>query len=420
MPLSLKQPKGHREVAREVGREVGRWIALHGLADTGTISVLAEEWLADILTINAGSSSLKCATYSTDPFERISFESIDRAGESAAPAIDWLDRRFGLASIAAVGHRIVHGMDYSEPMRITQSVLDELHRIGPYDPEHLPQVIALIEEIRSRFPELPQIACFDTAFHRDLPRVARILPIPRRFEAMGVRRYGFHGLSFAYLMRELAQLPGPQGLENAARGRVILAHLGNGASLAAIRDGKCIDTTMGFTPAGGLPMGTRSGDLDPGVAWFMTTAGGLSPGRFHDVVNHESGLLGISETSADMRVLENLEKAGDIRAAEAIEMFCYQTRKWIGSYAAALAGIDTLVFSGGIGENSSRTRARICDGLQFLGVEIGQSRNSSHAAMISTGRVQVRVIRTDEEFMIARHVRELLKIEKQPKEPCRV
>jgi acetate kinase len=246
---------------------------------------------------------------------------------------------------------------------------------------------------------LPQVVCFDTAFHRSMPRVASQLPIPRRYAAKGVQRYGFHGLSYTFLMGELARLGDPA----AARGRVILAHLGSGASLAAVRDGRCIDTSMGFTPTAGLVMGTRSGDLDPGLVSYLALTDAMSAAQFQTMVNHESGLLGISETSADVRDLLEREPS-DPRAAEALALFCYQAKKWIGSFAAALGGVDTLVFAGGIGENAAPVRKRICDGLGFLGIEIDADANGRHAQRISTGTgspVTVRVIRTDEESVIA-------------------
>jgi acetate kinase len=234
-----------------------------------------------------------------------------------------------------------------------------------------------------------------------MPRVARLLPIPRRYEAQGVRRYGFHGLSYAFLMGELARLAGTE----AAQGRVILAHLGNGASLAAVRDGKSVDTSMSFTPTAGVPMSTRSGDLDPGLVWYLARTEGLDAKRFNEMVNFESGLLGVSETSSDMRDLLD-SQASDIRAAEAVALFCYQAKKWIGAFAAALEGVETLVFSGGIGENAPEVRTRICDGLGFLGIELEEQRNLANEGVISAAasRVAVHVIRTDEELMIANTV----------------
>lgn len=393
---------------------------------------------AFVLTINGGSSSLKFALYPmVEPLKRSLHGMVDRIGRpgtkvtfsdparnqqdsrsievsdhaSAADfVIDWLEKKIGFASVRAVGHRIVHGMNYSEPERVTQELLDELHRIRPYDPDHLPAEIALIEAFRRRDSKLPQVACFDTAFHRTMPRVAKLLPIPRRFDRAGVQRYGFHGLSYAYLTEELERVAGAK----AAKGRVILAHLGNGASLAAVQGGKSIDTSMGFTPAAGIPMGTRPGDLDPGVAWYMMRTENLTPKQFNNLINHESGMLGVSGTSSDMRDLIG-RQASDIRAAEAVELFCYQTRKWIGAFAAVLGGLETLVFSGGIGENAAEVRARICSGLGFLGIELDQARNAGNSPVISAeaSPSTVRVIRTDEELMIARAVCRLLGDEDQ-------
>ncbi len=394
-----------------------------------------------ILTINGGSSSIKFALYQIgEPLVRMLHGKIDRIGlpdtslefndrirnqqgissfvasdpKSAANSlIDWFERQHGFASVKAIGHRVVHGMKHTEPVLATQELLDELHRIVPFDPEHLPREIELIEAFRQRHPKLPQVACFDTAFHHTMPRVAKLLPIPRRYDAQGVQRYGFHGLSYAYLMQELERLAGTQ----AANGRVILAHLGNGASLAAVRDGRSTDTTMGLTPAAGLMMSTRSGDIDPGLVSFLARSERMTAEQFDRMINRESGLLGISETSSDMRDLLARE-AHDIRAAEAVALFCYQTKKGIGAYAAALGGLDTLVFAGGIGENAPPVRLRICADLGFLGIELDELRNAEHAQVISadTSRVAVRVIRTDEELMIARSVCHVLGFDASIKE----
>ncbi len=388
-----------------------------------------------VLTINGGSSSIKFALYQLSDQLHLQLSGIlDRIGSSEASLsfndtlagqqgqlsievpdhtsaakflTDWLGQRIGFAHVSAVGHRLVHGMEHIQPERITKTLLDELHRISFYDPDHLPLEVEIIEEFARQYPKLPQVACFDTAFHHTLPRVARLLPIPRRFDAMGIQRYGFHGISYSYLMQELADVAGMQ----VARGRVILAHLGNGASLAAVRDGQSIDTSMGFTPAGGLLMGTRPGDLDPGVAWYLMQNDNLTPDQFNKLINHESGLLGMSETSSDMRDLLEHETT-DVRAAEAVELFCYQVKKWIGAYAAVLGGLDTLVFAGGIGENAPVIRARICDGLDFLGIEIEDSHNLGNLDVISTStsRVAVRVMHTDEELMIAKSVGEILSL----------
>ncbi len=315
--------------------------------------------------------------------------------------LGWLEALPLFASIKAVGHRVVHGMNHSAPEPITPALLRELHRITPYDPDHMPREIELIEAVQRRHPKLVQVACFDTAFHRGMPRVATLLAIPRRYSPKGIERYGFHGLSYAFLMEELRRID-----PAARKGRVILAHLGNGASVAAVRGGKSIDTSMGFTPASGLVMSTRSGDLDPGLLSFLSRSERMTPSQFNWMVNHESGLLGVSGTSSDMRDL-CASAVSDLRAAEAVALFCYQAKKWIGAYAAALGGVDTLVFAGGIGENAPYVRAQICDGLGFLGIEIDRRRNARNAPTISPdfGRVKVRVIRTDEELMIARSVR---------------
>jgi acetate kinase len=316
--------------------------------------------------------------------------------------MDWIEERSERDVLTAVGHRVVHGgPKYSAPQLITKEMVEELHRLSPFDPEHLPEEILLTEAFHRRFPDLPQVACFDTAFHHDLPRVARLLPIPRRYEAQGVRRYGFHGLSYAFLMEELARLAGAK----AAQGRVILAHLGNGASLAAVHNGESIDTSMSFTPAAGVPMSTRSGDLDPGLFWYLARTEGFDAKRFNEMVNFQSGLLGMSETSSDMRDLIECETQ-DVRAAEAVALFCYQVKKWIGAFAAALGGLDTLVFSGGIGEKAPTVRARICSGLGFFGIELEEKRNAANESVISgaASRIKVRVIRTDEEWMIAKTV----------------
>ena len=284
-------------------------------------------------------------------------------------------------------------------------LIDELRKISPYDPDHLPGEIELIQAFQYLDPDLPQVACFDTAFHHNMPRVAQIVPIPRRFEAAGVRRYGFHGLSYAYLMEELARVAGPEE----ARGRVILAHLGAGASLAAVQGGRSIDTTMGFTPASGLVMGTRTGDLDPGLVRFLSQTAGMTADQFDNLVNHESGLLGISETSSDVRDLLARQNV-DVRAAEAIELFCYQAKKWIGAYAAALGGLDTLVFSGGIGENCARDPPPHLRGPGIPRDHPGRrpKRIERPPDLDRQGPVKVRVIPTDEALMIARAVARLM------------
>jgi acetate kinase len=384
-----------------------------------------------LLVLNGGSTSLRFAVARADAaLTNVCSGTIERIGRDDAhlrledgtreplrapdpgaavhALVQWLRQRGQVGDLAAVGHRVVHGMGHFDPERITPALLAELHRIEPVDPDHLPVEIALIEAARASLPGVAQVACFDTRFHRDLPRVAAQLPLPRRFEAQGLRRYGFHGLSYTFLLESLGRIAGPE----AAQGRVILAHLGGGASLAAVRDGRCIDTTMSFTPTAGLVMGARSGDLDPSLAPYLKRTAGVSSAQFLKMVNHESGLLGVSGTSADMQELLASEGA-DRRAAEAVALFCYTARKAIGSFAAALGGLDTLVFSGGIGENSPVVRERICEGLQFLGVQVDARRNAEAPGMISssTGRVAVHVIRTNEAHIIARDVRDLLAIE---------
>ncbi|MGA9708609.1 MAG: acetate/propionate family kinase [Candidatus Sulfotelmatobacter sp.] len=387
-----------------------------------------------MLTINGGSSSIKFALFeASDSLRRILDGGIERIGlqeatfrvEGSGQAdnfarsvkapdhtvavrilMDWIEQRSGHDSLTAVGHRVVHGgPKYYKPQRITAEMVADLKQLSPFDPDHMPEEILLTEAFHRRFPDLPQVACFDTAFHHDLPRVAQMLPIPRRYEAQGVRRYGFHGLSYAFLMEELARLAGP----DVAKGRVILAHLGNGASLAAVLDGKSVDTSMSFTPTAGVPMSTRTGDLDPALVWYLARTEKMSAKQFNHMVNFQSGLLGISETSSDMRDLLEHE-AQDVRAAEAITLFCYQVKKWIGSFAAVLGGVETLVFAGGIGENAPAVRARICDGLGFLGIELEEKQNEANGGVISaaSSRVVVRVIRTNEEQIIARTVCQIL------------
>jgi len=387
-----------------------------------------------ILVINGGSSTLKFALFriGTAPVREL-VGSIDRIGSREA-TLRWTPEGAGTIGpqsvdapnhaaciqllltciadrlrhcpVVAIGHRVVHGgQHYRAPQPLTPAVMDELQRLSSSDPEHLPGEIELIQWFAQRYPHLPQVACFDTAFHRDMPRVACLLTIPRRYEKPGLQRYGFHGLSYAFLMRELERVGAPDEVS----GRVIMAHLGNGASMAAVKDGKAVDTTMSFTPASGLVMSRRSGDLDPGLISYLARTEGMTVEQFHRMVNTESGLLGVSEISADMRDLLKQEQ-DDPRAAEAIELFCYQARKWIGALVATLGGVDTVVFTAGIGEHSPIIRARICAGLEFLGIAIDSARNEADEAVISSegSRVTVRVIHTDEESEIARSVLEMI------------
>lgn len=382
---------------------------------------------ARILAINGGSSSIKFGVFESGPHPQCVFSgSIDRIGRAgtrfragdpdqhqlADEAVDapdhavaaklligWLTERFAESDLTAIGHRLVHGgPDYLGEQLIDDRLLTAVRRIIPFDPEHLPAEIQLIEIFAEKFPGVPQVACFDTAFHHRMPTVAKMLPIPRRYWEKGIRRYGFHGISYAFLIEELGRRAGA----NVAGGRVILAHLGNGASITALHAGKPVDTSMGFTPTGGFPMGTRSGDLDPGVLTYLSRSEELSGNDLGRMLNFQSGLLGISETSGDMGDLLDNETS-DSRSAEAIEMFCYRVRQWIGAFTAALGGLDVLVFSGGIGENSGVVRARICEGLGFLGVTIDPEANAAGCGVISyaSGSVNVQVIPTDEERMIA-------------------
>jgi len=386
-----------------------------------------------VLTINGGSSSIKFALYEYsepqnlllsgqiknigtknilfyflkgDSCEKIEIE-IQAKGFDIAinQLIDWLEKQIDFDAVKGIGHRVVHGMEHTKPQIITEELLVDLKEISDYDPDHLPEEIKVIAIFKRRYPNLVQIACFDTSFHTTMPAVAKLLTIPRRYNRMGIHRFGFHGISYAYLTEQLKQVEGNPMF----RERVVLAHLGNGASLAAVRDGKSIDTSMGFSPSSGIPMGTRTGDIDPGIAWYLMKAEKLSLIQFNDLVNHQSGLLGISETNSDMQELLKIQET-DCRAKEAIELFCYQARKWVGSFAAALHGIDTLVFSGGIGENSPEVRERICGGLQFLGIELDKERNFKSEPVISadTSSVCVRVIKTNEELMIAKSVCDIL------------
>jgi len=388
----------------------------------------------NLLTINGGSSSIKFAMYETTGvmkqlllgcLENIGLKNtklgftnlitnqqkniaIETTGfdEAVTFLIEWLETQEGFSAVNAIGHRLVHGMQHMEAEKVSPQLLEELKNICPFDTEHLPEEIKLIEVFAKRHPALLQVACFDTGFHKGLPKVAKLLAIPRIYFEKGIRRYGFHGLSYAYLMQEINRIAGTK----VAKGKIILAHLGNGASLAAVKQGKCIDTSMGFTPTSGLVMGTRTGDLDPGVASYLMQVEKLSPQKFNYMINHESGLLGISGTSSDMRELIK-NKNTDAHAAEAFDLFCYQTKKFIGAYTAALEGLDTLVFSGGIGEHSPEVRSQVCDGLEFLGIVLDGVKNMNNESIISSAesKVIVHVIKTNEQLMIAKLVCDVLK-----------
>jgi acetate kinase len=379
-----------------------------------------------ILCINCGSSSLKFALYQpADDEQLVAGGQVDRIGlpgtsikvrdGSGATLRDGpfefsrLDEIVGaifsgleqlhIPQPIAVGHRIVHGgPDHTAPEQVTSEVLTALRKVVPFVPLHLPAAIAAIEAISARFPKLPQIVCFDTAFHRTLPEIAARFPMPRELWDVGVRRYGFHGLSYEYIVSVLG---------GQSRGRVIIAHLGNGASLAAVRDGKSMDTSMGFTPTGGFMMGTRSGDLDPGIILYLLREKGYDAKQLDEAVNRAAGLLGVSAVSSDMRTLK---ESPDPRAELARQMFYYQLRKQIGAMAAVLEGIDTLVFTGGIGEHDAELRWEVCRGLRHLGIEIDRQRNAANGDPISSAgsRCMVRVIPTNEDLVIVRHTRAIV------------
>jgi acetate kinase len=396
--------------------------------------------LHQILTINSGSSSVKFSLYRlgsseelrfSGKLERIGveggrFQARDQAGnplverqvdlpdhEAAFHTLfDWLKVQGHHQELAAVGHRLVHGgRAHVKTQAITPQTLQDIKKLVPLAPDHLPHEIKAIEAVRRLFPHLTQVACFDTAFHRKMPAVAQSYPLPASATGEAVIRYGFHGLSYEYLLGELAKEAGPE----AAAGRVIMAHLGNGASMAALHRGESRDTTMGMTPTGGLVMSTRSGDLDPGVILYLLREKGLSVAAVNTLLNKQAGLLGVSGRSSDMQDLLARE-ATDAAAAAAVALFCYQARKFLGALTAVLGGLDTLVFSGGIGENAPIIRARICHNLEFLGLNLDARRNDANNPIISSpdSRVTVRVMQTNEELMIARHTWDLL-VEAGPK-----
>jgi acetate kinase len=390
-----------------------------------------------ILTINSGSSSIKVSLYDMGESENLALSGeLERIGlrnglfhieDSDGKALvdehtdlrdheaalnrlfGWLEEHQPERGLEAVGHRLVNGgPNYTRPQRVTQALMDELRELVPLAPDHLPHEIKAIQATGRAYPGLAQAACFDTAFHRDMPELAQIYALPRHYQHEGLVRYGFHGLSYEYILQELRVEAG----DEAADGRVIIAHLGNGASMAAVRGGKSVDTTMGFTPAGGLVMSTRSGDLDPGVPVYLLEEEGLRPSGLNDLVNQKAGLLGVSGISSDMKDL--LDKEGEeAHARQAVNLFCYQASKHLGALAAVLGGLDSLIFTAGIGENAPAVRRRICHNLSFLGVHLDDRRNAANAAVISSedGPVTVRVMHTDEDLMIARHTHALMQEE---------
>lgn len=403
---------------------------------TGEADVAADDNSMILLTINSGSSSIKFSLYRmgsaetpvlSGSFGGIGFDSgffqikdaegrikvekksaVRDHGSALQEIIAWLQGSEGIREVDAIGHRLVHGGSaYTEPHLITAELLSALDALVPFAPDHLPHEMDAVKAFNRFYPGVPQVACFDTAFHRTMPDVARRYALPEEVRRHGVLRYGFHGLSYEYILNELKNVAGPE----AEDGKVIVAHLGNGASMGAFRNGKSVETTMGFTPAGGLVMSNRSGDLDPGVIVYLLKNKGMDAAALNRMVNKEAGLLGVSGTSSDMKELLDREGA-DQRAAQAVELFCYQAKKFLGALAAVLGGLDTLVFTGGIGENAPAVRERICAGLEFLGIHFDHDLNLRDAPVISRSgsRAVVRVMKTNEELMIARLTYGLIKI----------
>jgi len=300
----------------------------------------------------------------------------------------------------------VHGGEkHKKPSLITETLIKSLKNLIPFAPDHLPHQIKAIQSLHKLYPKLKQVACFDTSFHRNMPKPAKMFAIPRELYQQGVQRYGFHGLSYEYILSELKQIE----IKSADSGRIIIAHLGNGASMAAVKDGRSLDTTMGFTPAGGLMMSSRSGDLDPGILIYLLKEKHLKIDRLNELINQQSGLTGISGITSDMKVLIEKQKK-EPHAAEAIELFCYQAKKCLGALTAVLGGIDLLIFTGGIGENAPEIRERICNQLDYLGIYLDKTLNEQNASVISIKDkpVIVRVIKTNEELMIGRHTRKII------------
>ncbi len=385
-----------------------------------------------ILTINSGSSSIKFSLWSVAEIEdRLVSGEIKGIRESEGIfyvsdrgskrpkemhlriknhtmalklLLEWLKKNAHQPD--AVGHRIVHGgIKYSEPRIITNAIIKGLRKLSPFAPEHLPHELKAVEIVGQSYPDIKQVACFDTSFYHSMPRIARLYPLPSNFVKKGLLRYGFHGLSYEYIIDELHRKEG----KDVANGRIIIAHLGHGASMTAIYEMQSVDTTMGFTPAGGLMMSTRTGDIDPGVILYLLEHKKMSPDEINELINRRSGLLGVSGISGDMKeLLEKEDK--DHRAKEAIELFCYQARKFLSGLVSVLGGLDTLIFTGGIGENSPSIRWRICNGMGFLGLYIDPALNRTNATVISKNDsiITVRVMKTDEEFIIARHTRKVL------------
>jgi len=382
-----------------------------------------------ILTINAGSSSLKFALFAAGALDCVAVGQIEGigthprltvksgrgepilAGERAvadhagalATVLTVIGERFPHARVAAAGHRVVHGgPDFAAPVVVTADILRQLATFVPLAPLHQPHNVSGIGAAMRTFPGVPQVACFDTAFHRAHPFVNDAFALPRELYEQGVRRYGFHGLSYEYVTGRLAEIAPFH-----AKGRVVVCHLGSGASMCATRHGLSVASTMGFSPLDGLPMGTRPGQLDPGVLLYLMDQKGMDARAISDLLYKESGLKGLSGISNDMR---DLEASDDPRAAQAIDYFVFRVRREIGGMAAVLQGLDAIVFCGGIGENSCTIREAVLTGMEWIGIELDPARNRAGADIISSDRSAVRVfvIRTNEELMIARHTAELV------------
>ncbi|MGL4488616.1 MAG: acetate/propionate family kinase [Rhizobiaceae bacterium] len=378
-----------------------------------------------VLTLNAGSSSLKVSLFpekgekplATGLADRIGPEGVlklkDASGTPIEASGDMSNHAGAISGVIngfrahwpdldliAIGHRVVHGgAERTAPMAITNELLDELEKLSPFAPLHQPHNLAGIRAAMAAFPGVPQVACFDTAFHRNQPWVNDTFALPRAMYDEGVRRYGFHGLSYEFISGELSRTA-PQ----IAEGRVVVAHLGNGASMCGIQDGRSVASTMGFSALDGLPMGTRSGQVDPGVLLYLMDQKRMTAAEITDLLYKKSGLLGLSGLSNDMRTLE---AAGTPEAMQAIDYFVFRCQREVGAMAAALGGIDALVFCGGIGENSRLIRARICERLSWMGIEIDHAKNAANESVISSdfARTTVMVIPTNEELVIARAAR---------------
>jgi acetate kinase len=395
--------------------------------------VMTKDQYIRVLTINSGSSSLKFALYDMGQNEQVilsgaidginfhtgCFHIKDAHGDdlinqsfhvsdheiAAVQLLRWLKKHDYSEVLDAVGHRIVHGgSKYYQPYLVNSKLMEELQDLIPLSPDHLPQELKVIRTVGQYHPKTSQIVCFDTAFHHSMPKQAQIFALPKSLKEEGIMRYGFHGLSYEYIIEKLKTDVG----KNIANGRIIIAHLGNGASMVATKRGRSIDTTMGFTPTGGLMMSTRSGDLDPGVILYLLRQKNLRPSEVADIVNKKAGLLGISQISPDMK--ERLEKKKNPDAAEAVNLFCYQAKKFLGSLVTVLGGLDTLIFTGGIGENSPPIRKCICENMELFGIRLDTNRNARNAPVISDDHstVTVRVMKTNEQLMIARHTRNCL------------